>query len=82
MRVWVNNVEITEGGGAGQFQVDLLTGVITLGSTLAAQTGTDVEAECEFNVPVRFNVQKLTLRLLIENAGQIPSIPIIEVRGE
>jgi len=51
--VWVNAVAISEGGGASQFTVDPASGVITLGGTLAAQTGTAVEATCEFDVPVR-----------------------------
>lgn len=82
VRVWVNDIEITLGAGAGQFQVDLLTGIITLGSTLAAQNGTAVEVECEFNVPVRFDQQKLDIRLLFEQAGNIPNIIVLEVRGE
>lgn len=80
--VWVNDVSITEGAGASEFQVDPLTGIITLGATLAAEIGTDVEAQCEFNVPVRFDVAKLNVRLLWEEAGSLPDIMIIEVRGE
>lgn len=82
VRVFVNSIEITEGAGAGQFQVDLLTGIITLGATLAAQSGTPVEVICEFNVPVRFDQQKLDVRLLWEQAGNLPDIIVIEVRGE
>jgi uncharacterized protein (TIGR02217 family) len=82
VRVWVNDVEISEGAAADQFQVDLLTGIVTLGATLLAQTGTNIEVECEFNVPVRFDRQKLDIRLLWEQAGNIPSIMLIEVRGE
>lgn len=56
---WVNNVSITEGAGASEFSVNINTGIITLGSTLAAQSGTDVEvALTEYHRPVRFAVDK------------------------
>lgn len=57
--VWVNSVQLTEGVGAGQFQIDITTGVITLGATHVATTGQDVEVECEFDVPVRFNTDRM-----------------------
>ncbi|MHA2069334.1 MAG: DUF2460 domain-containing protein, partial [Candidatus Thorarchaeota archaeon] len=41
--VWVNNVAITEGAGGSQYTLDDLTGIVVLGATLAAQSGTDVE---------------------------------------
>lgn len=82
IRLWVDNLEITIGNGSSQFQVNLLTGIITLGSSLAAQNGTAIEVQCEYNVPVRFDQQKLDVRLLWEQAGNIPDIIVIEVRGE
>lgn len=78
--VWVNNVAITEGAGASQYQLDDDTGILTLGSTLAAQTGTDVEVLCEFDVPVRFDTDQLQISALTFDAGSIPQIPIIELR--
>ena len=80
--VWVNGVQITEGAGAGQYQLNDTTGVLTLGSTLAAQTGTAVEVQCEFDVPVRFDVDQLDINAAIFDAGSIPQIPIVEVRVE
>ena len=80
--VWVNNVAITEGAGAGEYQINLLTGVITLGSTLVAQSGTDVEVLCEFDVPVRFDTDQFNITAQTFDAGAIPTLPIIEVRGE
>lgn len=82
VRVWVNNVEVSEGAAAGEFQVDLLTGVITLGSSLAAQTGTPVEIQSEFDVPVRFDTDRLNVSLLYFDAGSVPAISLVEVRGE
>lgn len=78
--VWVDNVAITEGGGGGQFQVDTTTGIISLGATLAAQTGTNVEVQCEFDVPVRFDIDHLQIQAVRSDSGSIPRIPIVEVR--
>jgi len=83
-RVWVNAVEITEGGGAGEFAINNNTGVVTIGSTLAAQSGTAVEVICEFDVPVRFASDNLnittTVFTLDEAVINLPAINIMEVR--
>ena len=78
--VWVNNVAIVNGAGASQYQINLTTGVITLGSTLAAQSGTAIEVACEFDVPVRFDLDQLDLNAVLYNAASVPSIPVIEDR--
>jgi uncharacterized protein (TIGR02217 family) len=80
--VWVNSVAISEGAGATQYQLNDLTGVLTLGVTLAAQSGTDVEVLCEFDVPVRFDTDQFDVTLETFEAGAIPSLPVVEVRGE
>lgn len=80
VKVWVNSVSIVEGGGADQFTVDLNTGVITLGATLAGQNGTDVEAECEFDIPVRFDLDAAELNAQLYNAASVPQIPVVEIR--
>jgi len=54
--VWVNDVSIAEGAGASQFQLNDDTGIVTLGSTLAAQSGTAVEVACEYDKPVRMAI--------------------------
>ena len=83
-RTWVNNIEITEGAGAGEFTIDNNTGLVTLGSTLAAQSGTEVEELCEFDVPVRFNQDQLEINVegifSKDSVISIPSIDIIEIR--
>lgn len=80
VRCWVNNVEIALGAGAGEFQVSLSTGVITLGSTLTATTGQTIEAACEFDVPVRFDTDSLPLRLIAYQIGDWPNVPLVEIR--
>lgn len=81
VRVWVDNVEIFEGAGGSEFTVDLLTGIITIGATLAAQNATDVEAECEYNVPVRYD-SPLRNILQLEDAGSVAGVRLVEVFGE
>jgi uncharacterized protein (TIGR02217 family) len=80
----MNNVSIVEGAGVSEFTVNNNTGVITLGSTLAAQSGTEVEVICEFDVPVRFDTDELDITATVftqdEAVINIPSIPIIEIR--
>lgn len=83
VRLWVNSVEITLGAGASQFQVNTTTGVVTIGSTLAAQSGTAVEVICEFDVPVRFNTDLLNISTEVfheEAVINLPGIPLIELR--
>lgn len=56
-----------------------LLGQYTL--TTAPANGASVSASCDdFDMAVRFNVDKFALKLEIFNAGEIQSLPIIEVR--
>jgi uncharacterized protein (TIGR02217 family) len=77
--VWVNNVSIALGAGAGQFQVNLSTGVITLGATLAATTGQAIEAQCEFDVPARFDSDDIALTQRSHELGEFPDVPVLEI---
>lgn len=78
--VWVNNTAISVGVGSSQYQIDLATGIITLGATLAATTGQAIEVECDFDVPARFDTDSLPLRLDAYEIGAIPDIQVIEIR--
>lgn len=80
VQVWVNNAAITLGSGAGEFQVNLSTGVITLGSALTATTGHAIEVACEFDVPARFDTDSLPLNLQAFEIGQWPDVPVMEIR--
>lgn len=46
----------------------------------APSNGVLIVVTCEFDVPVRFNVDKFALQLSTPDAGAIGSLPIIEVR--
>ncbi|GIX11605.1 DUF2460 domain-containing protein [Elioraea sp.] len=80
VRCWVDGTERTLGGGVLQFQVNTVTGVITLGTGLRSPAGMPVEASCEFDVPARFDADELGLTLENFFQGQWPDITVIEVR--
>ena len=42
--------------------------------------GLEVTAGYEFDVPVRFDTERMSMSLTAFKAGQIPSIPLIEVQ--
>lgn len=74
VRVAVDAVEQAEGTG---FTIDPVSGVVTLASDPGAAV---VTAGFEFDVPVRFDGESIEANLAAFEAGEIPSIPIIEVR--
>lgn len=80
VRCWQNAVERSLGAGATQFQVNLATGVITLGATLAATTGQAVEVQCEFDVPCRFDTDDMSVAMSNFYNQEWADISILEVR--
>lgn len=65
--------------GAGVL-LDPTTGMLTFESDHIPAAGTIVSAGFEFDVPVRFDTDKLEISLQGIRHGAIPSIPIVEVR--
>jgi len=63
---------------AADFSLDELTGLVTL--DVAPATGAAVTAGFLFDVPVRFDVDRLDVELTSFDAAEVPSIPLIEVR--
>lgn len=74
-RIFLDAVE--QGSG---FTINLLTGIVTF--SVAPGAGVLVRIICEFDVAVRFDTDALDLNLLHFDAGSIPRVPVIEVRGE
>jgi uncharacterized protein (TIGR02217 family) len=62
---------------ASAFGIDLTTGVVTLDTPPA--NGAEVRAGFRFDVPVRFDTDRIEVDLDAFRAGRIPSIPLIEV---
>lgn len=75
VRVAVDGTELTQGT---DFTVDMSTGEVSL--TVAPPQGAAVTAGFEFDVPVRFDTDVIEANLAAFEAGEIPSIPIVEVR--
>lgn len=47
---------------------------------VAPTTGAAITAGFEFEVPVRFDIARLDINLSAFNAGQIPSVPLVEIK--
>jgi uncharacterized protein (TIGR02217 family) len=80
VRCWVAGTERALGPGSAQFQVNLSSGVITLGAALRAPADQVIEASCEFDVPARFDTDALSLTLRTHDIGEWSSIPVVELR--
>ncbi|KGM34773.1 DUF2460 domain-containing protein [Inquilinus limosus] len=63
---------------AGKVAVDFNTGEVLFGTAPAAAAS--IEIECEFDVPVRFDMDELDLELRGGGLAAIPSIPIKELK--
>lgn len=77
VRVAVGGVEQTEGTA---FAVDPTRGLLTFLPGHAPPAGAPVSAGFLFDVPVRFDTDFLEVNLTAFSAGEIPRIPIIEIR--
>lgn len=73
VRIAVGGIEQTSG-----WSVDTATGVVTFTSPPAG--GAAVQAGFEFDVPTRFDTDTLSINLENFRAGDIPTIPIVEIR--
>lgn len=69
----------TVAAGTG-FTVDATTGVVTFLPGHVPAPGAAITAGFSFDVPVRFDTDYLEVDLSHFEAGQIPNIPIVEIR--
>lgn len=70
-----DGVVLTEGA---DFSADVTTGAVSFASPPAG--GAALTAGFEFHVPVRFDTNRIEVNLAAFDAGEIPSVPVIEVR--
>ena len=61
-----------------EFSVDAALGLITF--TVAPDIGTVVSAGFEFDVPARFDTDRIQTSVAAFRAGEVPNVPIVEVR--
>jgi uncharacterized protein (TIGR02217 family) len=71
--------EVTQTPGT-HYGVDHATGVITFAPAHIPAPGAVITAGFEFDVPVRFDTDRLEINLQGFRHGAIPSIPIVEIR--
>ena len=60
------------------FDVDTATGIITFDHP--PDEGVEVTAGYEFDVPVRFDTDRIQASVASFQAGQVPNVPVVEVR--
>jgi uncharacterized protein (TIGR02217 family) len=63
-----------------QFTVNVTTGVVTFNIGSIPAAGAVVTAGYQFDVPVRFDTDQLSINLSHFEAGEIPDITLVEVR--
>ena len=73
VRVALAGVEQSSG-----WSVDTATGLLTFAT--APAPGTAITAGFEFDVPVRFDTDSLSINLANFAAGEVPSLPLVEVK--
>jgi uncharacterized protein (TIGR02217 family) len=61
------------------FTVDAAAGIVTFLPGKIPAAGAAVTAGYEFDVPVRFDTDRLDINLASFEAGEVPSIPLIEI---
>jgi uncharacterized protein (TIGR02217 family) len=65
---------------AANVSVDHAAGLVTFEAAAIPASGAIVTAGYEFDVPVRFATERLDINLTAFRAGQIPTIPLIEIK--
>ena len=69
------------GAASTNFTVNAATGIVTFLPGFIPAAGQAIAAGFEFDVPVRFDTDQLSINLQNFGAGDIPEIPILEVRA-
>lgn len=75
VRVAVGGLPKVEGD---EFTVDAARGLVTM--TVPPDIGDEISAGFEFDVPVRFDTDRIDISVSSFQAGEVPSVPVVEVR--
>lgn len=75
VRVGVEQDSLQEGV---DYEVDLVTGLVSF--VHPPDPGMEILAGYEFDVPVRFDTDQILTSVASFQAGQVPNVPVIEVR--
>lgn len=74
-------VDEAEKASPADWSFDVATGEVVFAPASVPDLGEAVTAGYEFDVPVRFDTERIAVSLTAFKAGQIPSIPLIEVQS-
>lgn len=66
--------------GQGDYAVDHATGLVTIVPGSVPAPGAMVTAGYEFDIPVRFDTDRIEISLAAFKAGSVPSVPLVEIR--
>jgi uncharacterized protein (TIGR02217 family) len=77
VRVALDGEEQTAGA---DFTVDAATGIVTFAPGSIPDPGVAITAGYAFDVPVRFDTDRLDVNLATFEAGEAPNVPIVEIR--
>lgn len=73
VRISVNGIAVTA------FSTDHASGIVTFAAGHVPTSGAAIRAGFEFDVPVRFDIDRIDVSLATFEAGRIPSIPLVEI---
>ncbi|MCA1300702.1 DUF2460 domain-containing protein [Stappia indica] len=76
VRVAIDGSELTEGA---EFTCDTASGLVTILPAHLPPPGALVTAGFRFDVPVRFDTDRLDMSLTHVEAGRVPTIPLVEI---
>jgi len=65
---------------AGDFSVDAATGLVTIAPGSVPAPGVVVTAGYEFDIPVRFDTDRIEISLAAFKAGSVPTVPLVEIK--
>lgn len=66
---------------ASEYLIDHETGLITFNAASTPDVGVIISAGFAFDIPVRFDSDEISVNLSHFEAGDIPSIPLVELRA-
>ena len=64
---------------SANYDIDNTTGIVTFNPLNIPMAGQEIRAGFEFDIPVRFDSDEISVNLSHFEAGDIPSIPIVEL---
>lgn len=65
---------------AGDFEVDYATGMVAIEPAAMPAPGAIVTAGYEFDIPVRFDTDRIEISLAAFKAGSVPTVPLLEIK--